>query len=577
MQTMNKISLLFYTAVMLPVKLYRNAGIDTTQLALILRFKLIMDDRHPNTLQQTRGSAKKEGISHATLGTMLMALVMGVLNLISFAIGLDAITHMGFFFLAYLFMLASILISDFTSVLIDVRDNTILLPRPVNDRTLLLAKLLHIIVHMSRVTIPMCLPAFIFLFVRNGWQPAFSFLLLAMLGSIFTIFIINAVYLLVLKVTTPSRFKSFIAWFQVIFVIMLYGAYQLFPRVVEMENFQQFTITDYGYAKLFPPYWFAAAQVWLGGQIIDLGWAWFLLSLLACFGSTWLVVRYLAPSFNRKLSMISGSGGDGAAAAFKKGSAENRADGNSGSGKQKGLPGWLSGWLTTSIPERSAFLFSWRWTARNRGFRMRVYPTIGYIVVWVALTLYRYNDAAVGSGLSGSLSGLLGLIYISSFIIINAMQQVSSAEEFRASWIFYSTPVNQPGPIILGSFKAMLAKFFLPVSCLILVTGLIWKGPEALPNLVLGLSNQLGIACLILLINKKHLPASRPAVMDDRSGNFLKGILMLMVTGAVGFLHFLVHDFTAVVILLAILSMLACWLMLNRIGKIRWSETTTAI
>lgn len=575
---MNKISLLLYKLVMLPAGLYHNAGIDTSQLALILRYKLMMDDRHPNTLQQTRGSGKKEGISNATLGTMLMALVMGMLNLIAFAIGRDAITHMGFFFLPYLFMLASVLISDFTSVLIDVRDNSILLSRPVNDRTILMPKLLHIIVHMSRVTIPMCIPAFVFLFARQGWQPAFSFLLLAILGSVFTIFIINAVYLLVLKITTPARFKSFIAWFQVVFIILLYGGYQLFPRVADMENFQRFSITEYSYAKLFPPYWFAGAQVWLGGQSIARGWIWFLLSLAVSTGSSWLVIRYLAPSFNRKLSLISGSGGGSGGGSETPAPAAGTAGGKF-SGSRKGIAGFLAAILTNGTTERSAFLFSWRWTARNRGFRMRVYPTIGYIIVWIALTLFRYNDTSEGSGLSGfsgSLSGLLGLIYISSFIIINAMQQVGYAEEYRACWIFYSAPVSQPGPVILGSFKAMIAKFFLPVALLILALGLMWKGPEALPNLVLGMSNQLAVACIILLMSKKSLPASRPAVMDDRSGNFLKGIMMLLVTGSIGILHFFIHEFTGVVMLLAMLSMLACWLMLNRIGKISWGELTTA-
>src|SRR6476620_10462477 len=98
---MNKISLCLYKMVLWPSSLYRQWGIDTQQLALILRTKLTMDDRRPNTFQQTRAGQKKEGISNAMLGTMLMALVMGLVNLVVFSIGKDNITHFSLFFLGY--------------------------------------------------------------------------------------------------------------------------------------------------------------------------------------------------------------------------------------------------------------------------------------------------------------------------------------------------------------------------------------------------------------------------------------------------------------------------------------------
>ena len=74
---MNKFSLGLYKLVLWPSAIYRRWGIDTRQLALILRAKLTMDDRRPNTFQQTRSGQKKEGISNAMLGTMLIALVDG--------------------------------------------------------------------------------------------------------------------------------------------------------------------------------------------------------------------------------------------------------------------------------------------------------------------------------------------------------------------------------------------------------------------------------------------------------------------------------------------------------------------
>jgi ABC-2 type transport system permease protein len=564
---MNKISNILFRLVMLPSPQYRRLGINTGQLALILRYKLTMDDRHPNTFQQTQASRKKEGISKATYGTMLMAFLMGFLYLVFLLLGSDQITHLFFFFSAYLFMLASMLISDFTSVLIDVRDNMIILPKPVNDRTVLMAKLLHIIVHMSRIVFPMSLPGFVLVFINLGWWQAICLLLVIILSSLFAIFLINAAYLLVLKITTPEKFKSFIAWFQIGFAILLYGGYQLVPRVSNIENFQLFSITETWYAKFLPPYWFAGAWEFLAGYRVNSTWIWFFLAIASTIFSTWLVIRYLAPAFNRKLAMIAGSNADetGGVRSLKPSS--------------RGYAASLASLFTMNEQEKAGFLFSWKWTARNREFKLRVYPTIGYILVWVVISFYKVilNEPDFFSGGSDSkiATSFLVLIYFSSFILINAIHQVNHSDQYKASWIFFSTPLKSPGDIVLGSFKSIICKFFLPLAIVLMIAGMILVGPVLLPNLVLGLSNQLVICAVVLLSTQKKLPASLPVNTNRRGGAFLQGLLLMVIFMVAGGLHFLVYRFMPVVILLAILSSIAAWLVFRKIGSITWEEIKT--
>lgn len=563
---MNKISAFFFWLVLLPGSLYRRMGVDLVQLSLILRFKLIMDDRRPNTFQQTQVNRRKEGISRATYGTMLIALLMGLLNLVSFAMGADELTNFTIYFSLFLFLLSSTLISDFTAVLIDVRDTVILLPKPVNDRTFLLARVLHIMVHMFRVIVPMILPAVVFLFVEYNWQVVLVYLFAAVLASLLAIFIINAIYLLIIRITTPDKFKSFIAWFQIGFMILIYGAYQVVPRASSLESVQNFSVQDYSLIGLFPPYWFAASVVEGAGLDGVRSWWWLLLSVVVSLGSIWLVIRFLAPSFNQKLAML--SGGDTRVVA---GSAI--ASGVRG----VGYADRLANWFTFSSVERAGFLFTWKWALRNRGFRMRVYPAIGYIVVWFVISIYR-NVFQLGDSGSGSSSimlsaaGLLGLIYLSCFIFISAIQQISQADEYKASWIFYSSPVSLPGAVLLGTLKALLAQFFLPLAVLLLVLGISRQGLPAVPNLLLGFSNQVLISGLLLLMNYKKLPASLPANKADATGNFLRGMLMLLFNGGFGLVHYFIYSFTVVVWISVVLSGLSVWLVYRRIARVSWSE-----
>src|SRR4051812_4577542 len=143
---MNLFNKIFLKLALLPSRVYGKLGADVAQLRSIVTIKLVMDDRRPNTLQQTRRQSDKP-VSMATLGTMFISLLMGLLLLISFAVGEDMVTRMTIYFSFFFFMLSATLISDFTSVLIDVRDNYIILPKPVSDRTFVIARLLHIFIH----------------------------------------------------------------------------------------------------------------------------------------------------------------------------------------------------------------------------------------------------------------------------------------------------------------------------------------------------------------------------------------------------------------------------------------------
>jgi hypothetical protein len=144
-------------------------------------------------------------------------------------------------FLGFIFLLASTLISDFTNVLIDIRDNAIILPKPINDKTFLLARLLHIVIHVSKLVLPMTIPSLITVGIIHGTKGVLMLFLLIPPATLFTIFLINALYIFILKVTTPEKFKSIISYFQIAFAIVVYGSYQIVPRMINetaLANYQ---------------------------------------------------------------------------------------------------------------------------------------------------------------------------------------------------------------------------------------------------------------------------------------------------------------------------------------------------
>lgn len=553
----------FLQFALLPSGLYRKLGVNTVQLRSILQAKLTIDDRRPNAMQQTSYRKKDKPVTAATIGTMIVSALMGLLYLLAFSIGNNMITHLTVYFTFFFFMLSATLISDFTSVLIDVRDNYIILPKPVNDRTFMAARLLHIFIHICKLVVPMSLGGIVYMANETGVAGSLVFVVMLLAVTVFSIFFINAVYILILRITTPSRFQSIISYVQIFLAIAMYASYQILPSVMDEVGFQKFNIQSYGWAVFYPVYWFAACWKVLStasgntGEVIAAA-----AGLIVPFLSLWLVIRYLAPSFNNRLALT--------------------ASGVSEKPKQPGVQAVKTGSsyvqllariFTRSAAERTGFLFVWKMTGRSRDFKLKVYPSIGYMAVYVVIILMRSRSISLddlrGSGNEGR-GIILSALYFTSLIFISAMHQVIYSDKYKAAWIFYVSPVKTPGEVIAGGAKAAIMKFFLPLAAFILVGTLVIGGWKILPNIILGLFNQLLIVSLLVYISKRMFPFSIAQNAGSRGGSFIRNLAVLGILAILGLGHYIIYNMLPVVSIFGVLSVLATWILMSAIRNSSW-------
>jgi len=560
---MNIINKSFLKLALLPSPFYRSIGVDTVKLKSIVTTKLIMDDRRPNSIQQTRRNKEKK-VSMATLGTMLISALMGVFLLLFFGVGNDVVTQMTFYLTVFFFMLSLTLISDFTSVLIDVRDNQIILPKPVNDRTFVVARLLHIFIHICKIVLPMSLAGIVYIASDFGVHGTLLFLFTILLTTALSIFFINAIYILILRFTTPHRFQAIISYVQIFFAIAMYGSYQLFPRMLSELSLDEFDIATQTGIQAYPIYWLANSWQVLftlkgaAGQIV-MAIAGVAFPLLAIF----VVVRYLAPSFNRRLGLLNSS-----SAAPKETAAKTVIE-------KKSYADWLSKLFTGTKTEKAGFLFTWRMTSRSRDFKVKVYPSIGYMVVYVIILFMNSRSISLADLAEESNKAkflVLGAIYFTSFLLIMAIGQIIYSEKYKAAWIYYTSPVEKPGELISGAGKAAILKFYIPIVLFITVAALVLIGPKVLPNIILGLFNQILIAGVMLYLTNKHFPFSLQQSNNVKTGSFLRGMMVLFISALVSIGHFLIYSVLPAIALCAVLSVIASWLLFDSIKKISWER-----
>lgn len=552
-----------------PRAFYQKMGVNIDQLKSILATKLLMDERRPNSLQQVRQKKSDTPTKSSTLGTIIMAALMGILFLFPLFLSNDLLTQFTLFFILLIFFLSMMLITDFTSVLIDVRDNIIILPKPVNEKTFLLARLLHIIAHVSKIVLPMSIPALIYIGVNMKWHGIIILLILIFFATILSIFIINMVYLLILKITTPEKFKTVISYIQIVFSIIVYGSYQLLPRLMDKVIGSQFAIPQHTVLLFCPPYWFAGSWLLMYEHHFTLNlFMACILSITMPIISIWLVIKYLAPAFTAKLTLITGSVEEGV------GLVKNKP------AKGKTLKERLAKILAKESIQRMGFLQAWNMTSRSRDFKMKVYPSIGYLIVILLISLINIKPSSfetLMNTIEKNNHFIIISMYFSGIILLISLGQLKISAQWKASWIYYVTPISIPGNIINGAVKALIIKFFAIPALIIFIGGYYLGGLMQVPNLLLAVTNQIFIAYTIAYITLNKLPFSEDEHTSQQGRNFLNAMFSILIPMSIGLLHYFIMNNLPLVIIALCLSGISVWLIYGSVNNMGWSKIKAAV
>lgn len=543
-------------------------GVNPEQLRIILETKMKMDDRRPNVYMR-QGQKKKKSTNHSSWLTMLFLAITGIFLAIILAITRQPLVGHTIYFSAFMVMLAVTLISDFTNVLIDVRDNYIILPRPVSDSTFTVSRILHIGIHITKMAIAIALGGILYAFIFEGLLSGAVFLIEVIIATVMSMFLVNIVYLIVLKLTSPQKFKDFISYFQIIFSVLIFASYYTLPRLISPDILSGINILNWKWMGLLPPVWLASLHdlaVNYGKNVSISLVLYSLLAVLAPIFSLYLVVKVLAPGFNQKLSSISSSGDDGTVISSE------------GKGASKGFMNAIAKKIAPDSLENAGFKLTWLLSSRYRDFKVKVYPAFAYVPVY--FVYFGFINSRKG-GIKASWESLLEgnmyilLIYLTSFVLTTVLQHISTTEKYKASWIFFTTPHQQPGKILAGMFKAVIVKYYLPYFLVIAIFNLIFWGPKVINDLIVAFMVGIIYGILVALFQVKGLPFSQPANIKSSGKSFITFFIIIIPVG-LGFLHYWAAKWETAIWISAVILTLAAWLAFSQYKKETWDSLAMA-
>src|SRR5664279_1690237 len=449
-------------------------GVDYSQFEILLITKLITDFRRfPDSFQSM--GRKNRSFIYQLFTYSIFGLLFGIASL---SVG-DLAMGLTIFFSIVMVSLTMTLLSEFTTVLFDHRDNYILLPRPISNRTLLLLRLAHIQIYMGFIALALSLPAAVILALQNRAPVVIIYLLAVGLSTWITLIFTTFIYLLLSKIVNGERFKDFVTYTQIVIAILIFGSYQFIPRLMETHTLKDITLSVNWWTYFFPPAWLAA--------LVKLG-------LLKASTTPFLLLAILAvgvPISGVILLVRSMSKGFGNIIAEGLSEKSNRADKRSG---KSGLINKLSKFFCISEIEEAGWNFTMATTQRDRKFKQTVYPYFGIMIVFAVVVLKPDINNLIGSLQEKNDINRYFFMVILGFSGSAAIMQLPYTDTPEAAWIYRIIPLKEKGHLVSGALKAMLLKFFTPVYILISVPLLLLWGGSVLPQIL------LSYLCNILII-----------------------------------------------------------------------------
>lgn len=536
--------------------LFKKIEVDYPVMRRILQVQLTMDERRVPTILTNQKKTQSGNSFKASLFTYgILGFFIGLLMLVPFPL----YYLMNLAFGLIIFMVMATMISDFSTVLLDVKDKNILLPRPVDARTINTAKLLHIVIYLFTITMSISGLALLVGLFKYGVAFALIFMFELVLICCLVVFFTSILYMAILSFFDGEKLKDMINYIQILLSIFMLVGYQFIGRIF---NLKLLTVTFHPawWHFLIPTTWFAAPfSLFIEHNSSQYFIALSLLALVVPTAATVLYMTLVIPYFEGKLQKLNSS--------------SMRA--NRGAAVRVKIQRAAANMLCFSRMEKAFYQFTQNMLSNERKLKLQLYPQLTFALVMPFLML----SGIIGNRVSWSdilvnlaNSKLYLAVYLSAVILASTATMISSSENYRGAWIYRVLPTQSPVPLLKGALKAFIVKYIIPIYLLIALIFVLLCGLKIIPDLILIFINMIMVLLLIFKLNRKELPFYRDFQVTQGMSRMGIMLISMLVCGLCALVHLLLTYVPFGVILNIVLSLGITMVLWCKSFNITWTE-----
>lgn len=527
---------------------FTRAGVDYLQLESIARYRLTVDGRKNKRLGNQAPKGKEQNNTQLKMG--LWMFLMSGIYFFFFSSKTGEFGMLLFYHSFLLVMMVMMILQEYGDMVFDVTDNQILMRMPVNPRTLWSAKIICLVYYFLFFALCALLLPFAMLWVLDGFLYAAAFLLAGLCNALFSLLVVNLIYLGMLRFLSTARFQQMIGGVRMAIGIGVMVGYMLLmgERTVEIGH---------GSWELFvPPAWFAAFNEIFSAPLSTVLLVEVLLGITLPVVTVWITLKWLVPFFSRKAAGLDPASYYAPPAALRR------------SGKQRSARWIPSALFTRNSLSQSGFRYCWMLSSGNRYFREMILPMSSFLLVMIGMQAYQFIKNGSQEELGVTMLLIPYMTVMIALVIVEAMQYTKSGHLLP---FYRSKPMQYPGLFILGAFKAVYVRYFVP--CFVLPAGLL---------LVVGgwgywldVVYCFCVITLIVLIQTRFSPAfpfSREAKMMQKTKYVFFFLLVVIVAAVLGVVQFFLGRVTYGLPIATGVLLLLLWWVGRSFRSIRWSK-----
>lgn len=519
--------------------LFEAFGVEYEKMRLIVSMKLTLDKRKNNSSEN----------KNSLMQSVILYLVIGLVASRIIVMPIDIMTKMTVLFALIFVMLLTCFITDFSSVILDTYDRHIIGITDVKDITLNMAKIVHIIIYISIISLS--ISAFSIIMILMAYNIGFCllFILCMILMDFLLIMMTSVIYYLLIKIFKGEKLKDVLNLFQ-IFMILVFSIMYYFITSSLSDIQINYTFSINAYDLFIPFMWFASLFcVIFYGKIQTLYIIMAILGIIVPILSILIYIK-LTPAFERNLDKL-----------------EQVSYNEKDSKSKKNFVSKLANKICKNNEEKSFFEFIYTNLSRDREFKTRVYPTLASGIIMPLVLFFVTYDRSISIMeylKSLSMTNNFLNIYLAVILLQNCILLLKYSKEYEASFIYDVLPISKKKNIYSAEFKVIIIKLFVPIFIIIGIPYLILFKAKFIVHLLIAFVSTIFISMGTFRVNDKSLPFSEDYAVTANTSNFLNIIKSIGFVGVAVLLHYLIilktpYIFSVAYLILLILIMKIIW------------------
>ncbi len=414
-----------------------------------------------------------------------------------------------------LFLLGSILLIEYSAIVISPDDYHILGYQPITSQTYFLAKFTNVLAYVGAFNLVLAGPSVAVYLLQGGWHPlrgVAAFVAFMAIG-VFVVLLVILLYGQLMRWISPQRLKNFLAYLQFGISLLVYTGYLILPNALKQFLVgAQVDKSPWLYA--LPTTWFAAivelgyatptAGEWLGAALA--------IGVMALLG--YRIARTLSFDYLRRIALYM------EAQAYPEKAAPRTGRGSLALTR-----------LFRRPEDRVVLRLVWGQFRHDNKFRLAVMGMFPLLLIYFYLGLR--EGALLDPFLHGSVSIRQFALFFFAILILPMVlkQSIEATDAYEASWIFYATPCRLDRLVLAG--RNMLFLLVAGPALLLLLVLFVYYFRNPL-HAVAHTATIGALAFLFLQISylvSPKLPFSEPKVRGSQSRVFTALFLLLPFAG----------------------------------------------